>query len=118
MLKQVARVLAMVSVLAPEVTFAASDIANRMTITSINMYTNYPGTNDAGALVFFTPAKPGMGNCLDTAGNVVWISWFSANAEALFRTLADSYRAGTTIGLETKGCTSDGYYPVVSAISF
>jgi hypothetical protein len=114
MLKQVARVLAMVSVLTAEVTFAASDIANRMTITSINMYIDYPGTHVASALVFFTPAKPGMGNCLNTAGNVVWIS---TDAEALFRAVYDSYRAGTTIGFETNGCTPDGY-PVVSAISF
>jgi hypothetical protein len=119
MLKQVARVLAMVSVLAPAVSFAASDSANRMTITSINIYLNYPGyspgTFVAGALVFFTPAKPGMGNCLDTAGNVVWIS---TDADALFRAVYDSYRAGTTIGFETSGCTGDGYYPVVSRISF
>jgi len=119
MLKQVARVLAMASVLAGGVTCAASDMADRMTITSINMYLNYPssfpGVYEVGALVFFTPAKPGMGNCLHTEGNVVWID---TAADPLFKAVYDSYRAGTTIGFETSGCTPDGYYPIVSRISF
>ena len=116
MLKQVARVLAIASVLAAEIAFAASDSANRMTITAINMYATYPGGFEgAGALVFFTPAKPGMGNCLDPKGNAVWIGTDNA---PLFKAVYDSYRAGTSIGFGTIGCTVDGYYPVVSSISF
>ena len=117
MLRQVARVLAMVSLLAAEVSFAASD-TDRVTITSINMYSNFfnNGTGyERGAIFFFTPAKPGMGNCLNPKGNAVWIG---SDDEALFRAVYDSYRAGTSIGFGIVSCTGDGYYPVVSSISF
>ena len=107
----------MVSVLAAEVSFAASD-PNRVTITSINIYSDFynNGTGYShGALFFFTPAKPGLGNCLNPKGNAVWIN---SDDVALFRAVYDSYRAGTSIGFGIVSCTGDDYYPIVSAISF
>jgi hypothetical protein len=96
---------------------AAPDGVNEVSITSINLYA---GTTSTGALVFFSPAKPGMGGCSNATGNAVWVDWSSQvqpDGKALLTVLYANYLAGKTVGFSTNGCTSDTAYPVVYAIT-
>ena len=96
---------------------AAVDGVNGVTVTSITVYA---GTNQTGALIFFSPAKPGMGGCLNSAGNAVWVDWSSQiqpDGKSLVTLAYADYVAGKTIGIGTSGCDSSGYYPVVTGIN-
>ena len=95
---------------------AATDGVNGVTISSVTLYA---GTTLPGAIIFFSPAKPGMGGCANASGNAVWIDWSSTvqpDGKALYASLFASYLIGKTVGFGTTGCTSDGY-PIVYGVN-
>jgi hypothetical protein len=80
----------------------------------------YMGTTYPGVLVQISPAYPGLEGCSNTAGQFVFIDFSTQtapNGRDLYAAVLAAFLAGHTVSFGTRGCTSDGSYPVVYGLS-
>lgn len=83
--------------------------------------TVFKGTSTyPGMLVTISPAYPSLDGCSNTAGQYVFIDFSSQTAPTgrdLYAAVLGAMLAGHTVKFGTIGCTSDGAYPLVTAVS-
>jgi hypothetical protein len=90
---------------------------NSVTIVrpSIFMGTHYPGL-----LVQISPAYPGLEGCSNAAGQYVFVDFSiqtAPNGRDLYAAVLAAFLAGHTVSFGTHACTTDGAYPIVTAVS-
>ena len=90
---------------------------NSVTVTELTIL---PGTSTyPGMLVTISPTYPGLDGC-GQPGQYVFIDFSSQTPPTgrdLYAAVLAAMLAGHTVRFGTIGCTSDGYYPLVKAVS-
>ncbi len=100
------------------ITVPASSFADTNSVTIVRT-TIYMGSTYTGALITISPAYPGLGGCLNSAGQYVFIDFSAQTAPSgrdLYASVLAAFLAGRTVSFGTTGCSSDGWYPLARAV--